>query len=42
MDAPLTPAAPARLYAILLKLRSMQAGTLMPFSGELVHGAWMS
>jgi CRISPR-associated endoribonuclease Cas6 len=42
LDTPLSRTAPARLYAILLKLRPMQAGTLMPFSGELVHGAWMS
>jgi len=33
--------APARLYALLLKLRPLEAGTLMPFSGELVHGAWL-
>lgn len=39
--APLTPTAPARLYAFLLRLRPLQAGTLMPFSGELVHGAWL-
>jgi CRISPR-associated endoribonuclease Cas6 len=34
-------AAPAKLYALLLKLRPLQAGTLMAFTGELVHGAWM-
>jgi len=32
---------PARLYALLLKLRPLQSGTLMPFSGELVHGAFL-
>ncbi|BCL80536.1 hypothetical protein ccbrp13_30010 [Ktedonobacteria bacterium brp13] len=32
---------PARLYALLLKLRPLQPGTLMPFSGELVHGAFL-
>ncbi len=32
---------PARLYALLLKLRPLQQGTLMPFSGELVHGAFL-
>ncbi len=32
---------PARLYAFLLRLRPLQQGTLMPFSGELVHGALM-
>src|SRR5690242_16450629 len=41
MDMPSSPAAPARLYALLLKLRPLEAGTLMPFSGELVHGAWL-
>lgn len=30
---------PTRLYAFLLRLRPVQAGTLMAFSGELVHGA---
>lgn len=34
-------AAPAKLYAFLLKLRPLQYGTLMPFSGELVHAAWL-
>src|SRR5579859_5100925 len=32
---------PAKLYAFLLKLRPLQYGTLMPFSGELVHAAWL-
>jgi CRISPR-associated endoribonuclease Cas6 len=42
MDLPLSSAAtPAKLYALLLKLRPIQHGTLMAFSGELVHGAWM-
>jgi CRISPR-associated endoribonuclease Cas6 len=41
-DSPLSSAAtPAKLYALLLKLRPIQYGTLMAFSGELVHGAWM-
>src|SRR5260221_70833 len=31
----------ANLYAFLLKLRLLQYGTLMPFSGELVHAAWL-
>ena len=35
------PPAPSRLYALLLKLRPAERGTLMPFSGELVHGAWL-
>ncbi|MGH2498448.1 MAG: CRISPR system precrRNA processing endoribonuclease RAMP protein Cas6 [Ktedonobacteraceae bacterium] len=34
--------APAKLYAFLLKLRPLQEGTLQPFSGELVHAAWLS
>lgn len=33
--------APERLYAVLLKLRPLDRGTLMPFSGELVHAAWL-
>ena len=41
MDGPFASAAPARLYAFLLKLRPVRPGTLMPFSGELVHGAWL-
>src|SRR5258708_2051202 len=32
---------PAKLYAFLLKLRPISEGTLMPFSGELVHAAWL-
>ncbi len=32
----------ARLYALLLRLRPLQQGSLMPFSGELVHGAFLS
>ncbi len=31
----------ARLYALLLKLRPLERGTLMPFSGELVHAAFL-
>jgi hypothetical protein len=37
----LATAAPAKLYAFLLKLRPLQEGTLMPFNGELVHAAWL-
>ncbi len=33
---------PSRLYALQLRLRPLQRGTLMPFSGELVHGALLS
>ena len=38
---PVSDALPAKLYAFLLKLRPLQYGTLMPFSGELVHAAWL-
>src|SRR6266566_1921693 len=31
--------APARLYALLLKLRPLEPGTLMPFSGALAQVA---
>ncbi len=41
MDIPFSPAVPAKLYAFLLKLRPLQEGTLMPFSGELVQAAWL-
>ncbi len=41
MDISNSGSAPARLYAMLLKLRPFEVGTLMPFSGELVHGAWL-
>lgn len=33
--------APTRLYAFLLRVRPTQAGTLMAFSGEFVHGAFL-
>ncbi len=33
--------APTRLYAFLLRVRPIQAGTLMAFSGELVHAAFL-
>ncbi len=41
MDVSLLPRSPAKLYAFQLKLRPLQEGTLMPFSGELVHAAWL-
>lgn len=41
MDTPFSTMAPAKLYAFFLKLRPIQYGTLMPFSGELVHAAWL-
>jgi hypothetical protein len=31
----------AKLYSLQLRLRPLERGTLMPFSGELVHGAWL-
>lgn len=42
MNIPKTNEAPSRLYALQLKLRPLERGTLMPFSGELVHGAWLN
>lgn len=33
--------APDRLYALSIKLRPLERGTLMPFSGELIHAAWL-
>ncbi|MDQ2888452.1 MAG: CRISPR system precrRNA processing endoribonuclease RAMP protein Cas6 [Chloroflexota bacterium] len=36
-----TAATSAKLYSLQLKLRPLERGTLMPFSGELVHGAWL-
>lgn len=41
MDMLTTANAPARLYALVVRLRPLGEGTLMPFSGELVHGAWL-
>jgi CRISPR-associated endoribonuclease Cas6 len=42
MSGPLSSLrSPARLYALQLKLRPLEAGTLMPFAGELVHAAWL-
>ena len=41
MNTASSSTAPTRLYALLLKLRPLQPGTLMPFSGELVHGAFL-
>src|SRR6266567_5725647 len=41
MNIPFSSTAPTKLYALLLKLRPLERGTLMPFSGELVHGAFL-
>ena len=40
-QTPFPSTGPARLYAFILKVRPIQQGTLMPFSGELVHGAFL-
>jgi CRISPR/Cas system endoribonuclease Cas6 (RAMP superfamily) len=37
----LSSTAPTQLYALHLRLRPLQPGTLMPFNGELVHGAFL-
>src|SRR6266516_770980 len=42
MNIPFSSTAPTKLYALLLKLRPLQRGTLMPFSGEAVHGALLN
>src|SRR5437660_11822666 len=42
MELPHTHATPAKLYALVLKLRPIQNGTLMPFSGEFVHAAMLN
>ncbi len=41
MAQPGTSSVSARLYALHLRLRPLQSGTLMPFSGEQVHGAFL-
>src|SRR6266567_9517542 len=41
INIPFPATAPTKLYALLLKLRPLERGTLMPFSGELVHGAFL-
>jgi CRISPR-associated endoribonuclease Cas6 len=41
IEHPIPTAASSRLYALILKIRPLQEGTLMPFSGELVHGAFL-
>lgn len=40
-NLPNAAADPTQLYALSLRLRPLQQGTLMPFSGELVHGAFL-
>ncbi|HLI08661.1 MAG TPA: CRISPR system precrRNA processing endoribonuclease RAMP protein Cas6 [Ktedonobacteraceae bacterium] len=41
MDRLFPGTAPAKLYAFLLKVRPLEEGTVMPFSGELIHAAWL-
>ncbi len=41
MDSPFAAAGPARLYSLLLRLRPVEAGTLMAFSGDMVHAAFL-
>src|SRR6266568_8578766 len=41
-EIPFPATAPTRLYALVLKLRPIQNGTLMPFSGEFVHAAMLN
>jgi CRISPR-associated endoribonuclease Cas6 len=42
IDVPFPVTGPTRLYSLLLKLRPLQQGTLMPFSGEFVHAALLN
>ena len=42
IEIPFQATAPTKLYALQLKLRPMQYGTLMPFSGEFVHAALLN
>jgi CRISPR-associated endoribonuclease Cas6 len=41
LDTSSTNQAPAKLYALHLKLRPTERGTLMPFTGEMAHAAWL-
>src|SRR6266568_9380083 len=41
-EIPFPATAPTRLYALVLKLRPIQNGTLMAFSGEFVHAAMLN
>ena len=42
IELPSSPSSPAKLYALQLKLRPIERGTLMPFTGEMVHAAWLA
>lgn len=41
MNPSLSSTTPAKLYAFQLKLRPIERGTIMPFTGEMVHAAWL-
>lgn len=40
-DIPAIPPQGQQLYALLIQLRPVRGGTLMPFTGEFVHAAWL-
>ncbi len=43
MQSPIFSSSPSKLYALLLKMRPLEGGhTLMPFSGDLVHAAFLN
>jgi CRISPR-associated endoribonuclease Cas6 len=42
IEIPFTATAPNRLYSLELKLRPIQPGTIMAFSGEFVHAAFLN
>ncbi len=43
MQTPPISSSPSKLYALLLKMRPLEGGhTLMPFSGDLVHAAFLN
>lgn len=41
MEMPLSLSRSVNLYALQLRMRPLRMGTLMPFNGELVHGAFL-
>lgn len=41
MNTSYTLTGPTTLYALLLKLRPLQPGTIMPFTGEMLHAAFL-
>ena len=41
MTTSLSSTTPSKLYAFQLKLRPLERGTIMPFTGEMVHAAWL-